>query len=144
MDRQILGAISWISMTKKGSRALRLRCARPLVILGMGILAIVLLAAVVQPAGAASVPNPKVIGPIRANAQPGDASHDYPFFCTTVALASQGYVEEEFFFEGAANRYNTPAGATGTIIDSGYPYRTRMIVRRPASQDNFEGTVLME
>jgi hypothetical protein len=95
-------------------------------------------------ARAGSVPNPNVIGPIPANTAPGDPSHDYPFFSTTVDLASHGYIEEEFFFEGNANRYNTPALATGSIIDSGHPYRTRMVVRRPASPDNFNGTVLME
>lgn len=95
-------------------------------------------------ARAASVPNPKVTGPIPANAVPGDPSHDYPFFSTTVDLVTHGYVEEEFFFEGTANRYNTPALATGSIIDSGHPYRTRMVVRRPASPANFNGTVLME
>jgi hypothetical protein len=100
--------------------------------------------AVVQPAGAAAVPNPMVTGPIPANAKPGDPSHDYPFFATTVDLANQGYIEEEFFFEGAANRYNTPALATGSVIDSGHLYRTRMIVRRPTSQGSFNGTVLME
>jgi len=92
----------------------------------------------------AAVPNPVVIGPIPATATPGDPSHDYPFFSTTVDLASLGYVEAEFFFEGAANRYNTPELATGSVIDSGHPYRTRLVVRRPASPDNFNGTVLME
>jgi hypothetical protein len=53
-------------------------------------------------AAAGSVPNPNVIGPIPANAQPGDPSHDYPFFSTAVDLASHGYIEEEFFFEGAS------------------------------------------
>jgi hypothetical protein len=95
-------------------------------------------------ASAASVPNPKVTGPIPATAAPGDPSHDYPFFATTVDLASYGYVEEEYFFEGTANRYNTPALATGGVIDSGRPYRTRMVVRRPASPAGFNGTVLME
>jgi Alpha/beta hydrolase domain len=104
----------------------------------------VLLVAFAQAAGAASVPNPTVIGPIRATASPGDPSHDYPFFATTVDLASYGYVEEEFFLEGTANRYNTPARATGSLIDSGHPYRTRIVVRRPASPDNFNGTALME
>jgi alpha/beta hydrolase family protein/IPT/TIG domain-containing protein len=95
-------------------------------------------------AGAAVVPNPTVFGPLPASEPPGDPSHDYPFFSTTVDLASYGYVEEEFFFEGTANRYNTPALATGSIIDSGHPYRTRMVVRRPVSPANFNGTVLME
>jgi hypothetical protein len=108
------------------------------VCLGIWILS---LAALVR---AASVPNPKVIGPIPANAEPGHPSHDYPFFSTTADLASYGYIEAEFFFEGTANRYNTPALATGSILDSGHPYRTRMVVRRPASPANFNGTVLME
>ncbi len=95
-------------------------------------------------ASAGSVPNPNVIGPIPANAQPGDPSHNYPFFSTTVDLVTYGYVEEEFFFEGTANRYKTPALATGSIIDSGHPYRTRMIVRRPTSPENFNGIVVME
>jgi hypothetical protein len=95
-------------------------------------------------ASAAAIPNPTVTGPIPANAKPGDPSHDYPFFATSVPLAEKGYIEEEFFFEGTAVRYNTPAGATGTIIDTGHPYRTRMIVRRPMSPDGFNGTVLME
>ena len=34
--------------------------------------------------------------------------------------------------------------ATGSIIDSGHRYTTRMIVRRPASPDDFNGTVLVE
>ena len=93
--------------------------------------------------GMATVPNPTVIGPIPATAAPGDPSHAYPFFSTTVDLAAYDYVEEEFFLQGTANRYNTPPLATGSIIDSGHPYRTRVIVRRP-SPDDFNGTVVME
>ena len=94
--------------------------------------------------GYGGCPNPTVIGPIPAT--PGDPSHNYPFFSTTVDLAAYGYVEEEFFLEGTANRYSTPTmpPATGSIIDSGHPYRTRIVVRRPVSPDDFNGTVLME
>lgn len=95
-------------------------------------------------AGAAAVANPTVTGPIPAKAAPGDPAHDYPFFCTMADLASYGYVEQEFFIEGTANRYNTPALATGIVIDSGHPYRTRMVIRRPVLPANFSGTVLME
>jgi alpha-tubulin suppressor-like RCC1 family protein len=94
--------------------------------------------------GLATVPNPTVTGPIPANVTPGDPSHDYPFFATTVDLAKYGYVEQEFFIEGTANRYSTPALATGGVIDSGHRYRTRMVVRRPASPERFNGTVVME
>src|ERR1700733_243365 len=82
-------------------------------------------------ASADVVPNPKVTGPIPASVLPQDPSHDYPFFATDKAINQQGYTEEEFFFEGTANRYDTPTGQTGTIIDGGHPYRTRMVVRRP-------------
>src|SRR6516162_5966852 len=95
--------------------------------------------------GLAVVPNPTVTGPIPATAKPGDPSHNYPFFSTTVDLAAYGYVEEEFFLEGTANQYDTTMPlVTGKIIDSGHPYKTRIVVRRPVSPDDFNGTVLME
>jgi hypothetical protein len=98
--------------------------------------------------GAQSVPNPIVTGPIPATVAPGDPSHNYPFFSTNIDLASRGYVEEEFFFEGMANTYdmnpNVPSRATAQITSSGRFYRTRMIVRRPISAEQFNGTVIME
>ncbi len=97
---------------------------------------------------AQSVPNPIVTGPIPVTVAAGDASHDYPFFATNVDLAGRGYVEQEFFFEGTANTYNiNPAVSkleTAVITGSGYPYRTRMIIRRPFSAEEFNGTVIME
>jgi hypothetical protein len=86
---------------------------------------------------AAAVPNPFVTGPIPATAPPGDPSRDYVFFASHLNLAAYGYVEEEYFIEGAANRYSTPAQQNDTIIDSDHPYRTRMVVRRPASAERF-------
>ncbi len=98
--------------------------------------------------GAQSVPNPSVTGPIPATVAPGDVLHDYPFFCTTVDLASRGYGEEEFFFAGTADTYNInlliPKLDTAVITGTGFPYRTRMIVRRPLSAEDFNGTVVME
>src|SRR5205807_3257891 len=79
---------------------------------------------------AASVPVPVVTGPIPANAAPGNPSHDYPQLATSLDpgrpldLASLGYVEEEYFFSGTANVYNTPTLATGTIVSSGHPYKS--------------------
>ena len=105
------------------------------------VLAVVTLGA--QMAGA-TVPNPLVTGPIAATVPPGDPSHNYPFFATNADLAAYGYIEEEFFFEGLANRYNTPPLVTGTVIDTGHPYRTRMVVRRPSSAHHFSGIVLLE
>jgi hypothetical protein len=95
-------------------------------------------------AQAASVQNPIVSGPIASPDIPGTLTHNYPFFASNHDLPQQGYIEEEYYFQGTANRYNTPALTTGTIIDSGHPYLTRMLVRRPADPRKFNGTVLVE
>jgi hypothetical protein len=103
-----------------------------------------------EPVG--TVPDPIVIGPIPATVAPGDPIRDYPFFATTVDLASRGYVEEEFFIEGTATRYDIPAPitlantpmTTANVVASGWPFRTRIVVRRPAAATAFNGTVLME
>ena len=97
----------------------------------------------ILPAGA-EVSNPTVTGPIPVNVPLGDPSHDYPQFATQLDLASYGYVEEEFFLEGDATRYLTPPLADGTEISTEHPYKTRMIVRRPVSNKNFNGTVIVE
>ncbi|HEX2540336.1 MAG TPA: alpha/beta hydrolase domain-containing protein [Caldimonas sp.] len=92
----------------------------------------------------AQVPNPTVSGPIPSTAAPGDPSRNYPFFATHVDLAAWGYVEEEFVFEGTANRYTTtPPLETATFVDGAHPYRTRMLVRRPVATP-FNGTVVVE
>ena len=92
----------------------------------------------------AAVPTPTVSGPVPSTAVPGDPSHNYVFFATDHPMAVNGYVEEEYFIEGTANRYNTPTGATGSVIDGGHASKTRVIVRRPADAKNFNGTVLVE
>ena len=95
-------------------------------------------------AGEAAVPNPTVTGPIPATAAPGDPSHNYPFFASQFDLAARGYVEEEYFIEGTANRYTIVPLTTATILNSGNPYKTRIVVRRPASPNKFTGIVLAE
>src|SRR4030095_4893601 len=94
--------------------------------------------------GAAQTPNPKVTGPVAAGGIPGASAHNYPFFATNHELATRGYVEEEFFIEGTANRYTTPQQATATVTDGNHPYKTRILVRRPADPKRFNGTVLIE
>jgi hypothetical protein len=91
----------------------------------------------------ADVPNPTLTGPIPQNAPPGDPSHDYIFFADE-SVGDFGYVEEEFFIEGTANTYATPPLATGTVLTSGNPYKTRLVVRRPANRHRFNGTVILE
>lgn len=92
----------------------------------------------------AEVPNPTVTGPVPATGTPGIAAHDYIFFASNHDLALHGYVEEEFFIQGTANRYNTPPQTTGTIVEGDHPYRTRVVVRRPADAKRFNGTILVE
>jgi hypothetical protein len=92
----------------------------------------------------AATPNPAVTGPVDSKGIPGDKEHDYTFFATNHDLATHGYIEQEFFIQGSANRYNTPAQTTGTVIDSNHPYKTRIVVRRPADPKRFNGTVLVE
>jgi len=91
-----------------------------------------------------SVPSPTVTRPAWTSDKIGDVSKNYPFFSPYADLADYGYIQEEFFIEGTANRYNTPTGATGSIIDGGHPYKTRIVVRRPVSRHHFNGTVLLE
>ncbi|MFB4282348.1 alpha/beta hydrolase domain-containing protein [Nonomuraea sp. MTCD27] len=98
--------------------------------------------------GTAAVPAPvavpQVEGPL-PGAPPGDpASPDvaetYPWLATDADLASLGYVEQEFHLSGNADAYS----ATGQLLASDVPYRTRVLVRRPASPAGFNGTVLAE
>lgn len=81
-------------------------------------------------------------GPVAA--APVSAARDYPFAATTADLASHGYVEEEFFLSGDARVYNLPNLATAGVITSGQPYRTRLLVRRPADPAVFNGVVVVE
>lgn len=94
--------------------------------------------------GSAGALTPATVeGPIPAVAA-GDPSHDYPFYASVVDLKGRDYLEQEFFIQGTANRYSTPPQATGTILDRAHPYKTRFVVRRPASPARFSGTVLVE
>ncbi|GAA5037721.1 hypothetical protein HNP84_003188 [Thermocatellispora tengchongensis] len=90
------------------------------------------------------VPVPLVEGPI-PGALPGDpkapdVAGTYPWLATDAGLASLGYVEQEFVLSGQADAYS----ATGQLLATGVPYRTRVIVRRPAHPDRFNGVVLTE
>lgn len=60
---------------------------------------------------------------VPVNVPLGDPSRDYPQFATQLDLQQHGYIEEEFFFEGAANRYSTPSLATGASQSQGYLVR---------------------
>ncbi len=68
-----------------------------------------------------------------------------PMSATVMDMKANGYVEEELFVKGAAGRYRiTHPLANAEIIDSGHPYTTRVLVRRPIDQAHFNGTVIVE
>jgi hypothetical protein len=105
------------------------------------------LAALATPAaaGVIDIETPTVTGPV-----PGPGT---PWAATDKPLGQFGYVEQEFEYAGDALRYDTSGGIdeNGTRITTGgpdddgrFPYRTRMIVRRPANPADFNGTVVVE
>jgi hypothetical protein len=90
----------------------------------------------------AQVPDATIVGPVEAM-PPGDPSRNAIYNASAIPLEPAGYVEEEYFIEGTANRYTTSELETGKIVDSGHPYRSRFIVRRPPAED-FNGVVMVE
>ena len=91
----------------------------------------------------ADVPVPTIEGPVTG----GKGS---PFVeTTTFDLATVGYVQEEFFLTGTASTY-VSAGSLGTdgkwTVTAGptAPYKTRIVVYRPAKAKRFNGTVIVE
>jgi hypothetical protein len=85
---------------------------------------------------------PDVVGPV-VGARP-------PFGSPRIDVAELGYVLEEYVLEGVANAY-TSHGAGGIPPDGRWsateigeaPYRTRILVLRPADPNGFNGTVLL-
>jgi Alpha/beta hydrolase domain len=134
-----------------GLPKLRYRLPVPLASLCVAGLTLIF-AAVGSDVKAASVPTPIISGPIASPDIPGMLTHNYPFFASNHDLPSQGYVEQEYYISGTANRYNitpTPLSEitplpTATIVDSNHPYLTRILVRLPADPKKFNGTVLVE
>ena len=87
---------------------------------------------------------PEVTGPITGG------TRGVPYNPVPPELADEhGYVEEEFFLAGEAASYRArgPLGADGKWeVDRAAtaPYRTRVLVRRPADPERFNGVVLVE
>ncbi|WOI58270.1 alpha/beta hydrolase domain-containing protein [Palleronia sp. LCG004] len=115
-----------------------------------------LLALAQNAASADGIPVPAIEGPL-PNAPFDDPENDYQFFRSDIALGSHGYVEEEFYVEGEANAYDIPyprdepreppielPERLAEIERAAIPYKTRMIVRRPVDEADFNGTVVVE
>ncbi len=93
------------------------------------------------------IETPTVSGPVAVTADSN------PFSATDKDLEGYGYIEQEFKYSGNAYRYDRTGDidVTGTKIltdgpnlDGKFPYKTRMIVRRPADPADFNGTVVVE
>lgn len=127
------------------------RSRRPLATLVLSLCAVVI--GSLTSSALAVVPTPVVVGPLASDPR-GSPSRDYTFLATDLDLASRGYVEQEFFFSGAGNYYDTPnpfpigaglgTAPTANIVSSGHPYKSRMVVRRPVDPHQFNGTVIVE
>ncbi|MDQ2701072.1 MAG: alpha/beta hydrolase domain-containing protein [Actinomycetota bacterium] len=93
------------------------------------------------------VPTPEVSGPVPVTAT------SYPFLSSDKDLASYGYVEHEYFITGDAYRYETSGSVDNTADrietggagdDGAYPFKTRIVVRRPAAAADANGAVVAE
>src|SRR6187397_2162378 len=85
---------------------------------------------------------PTVSGPITGG------THGRPFGRPLVDLDQHGYVESEWFLDGDATKYRLVGEMTRdgrwTAEPAGTaPYRTRMVVYRPADASQFNGSVLL-
>jgi hypothetical protein len=87
---------------------------------------------------------PVVTGPVVGG------RHGRPFGSSLLDVASYGYLEEEYFIEGSACRYVPTAGCVpghdgrwDAEPGGGAPYKTRMIVYRPADPARFNGAVFV-
>lgn len=86
---------------------------------------------------------PRITGPINGGVK------GHPFAAYFGDISDRGYVEQEFFIEGLAQRY-TPVGQLGvdglwTVEPSSRGhYKTRILVRRPRNPLRFNGTVVVE
>ena len=107
----------------------------------------VLLSAIVALAWSGSIgaqaPSYRALGPLPVTAD------SYPFGAadhtrTPTDLRVDGYVEEEFLFSGIANVYDWPQAGPAVVRTPGVPYTTRVLVRRPAAQSRFSGTIVVE
>ncbi len=123
-----------------GKRRLRFACiASSLAVLFAGLPAGPLGDAVASAAAA----SPTVTGPVAGGAPAKN------MFSTNFNLSEVGYQEREYFFSGTAASYTSanPLSTDGlwtAVPDASASYTTRMVVRRPADPNRFNGTVLVE
>ena len=112
-----------------------------------GAMAVALVGAGTASAAFGDIPTSTVTGPIAVTAD------SHPYLATDIDLSKYGYREDEYFLSGDAYRYDmtgaitTPATkiTTGGAADDGkYPFKTRIVVRRPADPADANGVVIAE
>lgn len=89
------------------------------------------------------VPEPAWSGPLPVT----DSSHPLnaaAYNQLPMDLAELGYVEEEFLVSGSAQVYDWAADGSLSVLATGQPYTTRILVRRPADPAQFSGTAIVE
>jgi hypothetical protein len=79
-----------------------------------------------------TVNDPTVIGPIG-----NEGIRTRQPYGTTMLPLPEGWIEQEFFFEGTARTYGDDTVETT-------PYRSRILVRRPTDPHVFNGTVVLD
>ncbi|RFU28122.1 hypothetical protein B7463_g8233, partial [Scytalidium lignicola] len=88
-------------------------------------------------------PVPDIEGPITGG------QHGWPFCAYFGNISDIGYVEEEYFISGTAERYDLIGEFTfdgkWTLVPNGNAkYKTRILVRRPARDEDFNGDAILE
>jgi hypothetical protein len=109
-----------------------------------GVVCALVLSVGSSPAAHADGGSPTVSGPVT-----GGGGVPVVFAHTTFDLASVGYAQSEFFVEGTASAYapSSPLTTDGrwTVAPSSQAaYKTRIVVDRPTSRRDFNGTVVVE
>ena len=107
-----------------------------------GRLGVAVLTLVSVLAAAAEVPSPTLEGPVTGGGKPFIAS-------TTFDLALVGYEQAEYFISGTASAFTSAAPLTSDgrwTVTPGETagYKTRVLVYRPTSPKEFNGTVVVE
>lgn len=67
-----------------------------------------------------------------------------PFFAAATELTAHGFREDEYFVAGTANVYEYDAANQLQVQTADVPFKTRLLIRRPASPARFNGFVLFE
>ena len=115
-----------------------------MLLLGMAVVTTVSVGTGASASGsAAKVGQPTVTGPVT-----GGKGHPN-ILATSFDLATVGYTSQEYFLSGTATAYTsakplTKDGRWTAKPASTAPYKTRIVVYRPADPSHFDGTVFVE